>query len=187
MNSGERMDPGSPPAPIRWPNVPACYGWLSLDRRGNWRLKGEPVRHSGLVAFINRNYGPDGTGNWIFRNGPQTVYVSLDYAPLVLRLEADGELSTHTGIGAGRVESAWIDDEGNVLLHTLAGLGLLDDRDLAGFAARCTRGDGQPLTDDDFSKLLQDEGIALWQGLTLKKIPKRDVPHRFMFNPEPST
>ena len=39
-----------------WPNVPACHGWLSLDARGCWRLKGERVEHGGLFAFLNANY-----------------------------------------------------------------------------------------------------------------------------------
>ncbi|WP_416346426.1 DUF2946 family protein, partial [Escherichia coli] len=21
----------------KWPNVPNCFGWLALDRRGQWR------------------------------------------------------------------------------------------------------------------------------------------------------
>ena len=25
----------------KWPDVPACYEWLALDRRGQWRLQGE--------------------------------------------------------------------------------------------------------------------------------------------------
>ena len=33
----------------RWPDVPAVYGWLELDVRGRWRLRGEPVR-GGLEA-----------------------------------------------------------------------------------------------------------------------------------------
>ena len=32
----------------RWPNVPAVYGWMSLDRRGRWCLQGEPVVHRTL-------------------------------------------------------------------------------------------------------------------------------------------
>ena len=27
----------------KWPNVPAVFGWLELDRRGNWRIKGEKI------------------------------------------------------------------------------------------------------------------------------------------------
>ena len=33
----------------RWPNVPACHEWLSLDRRGDWRLQGERVH--GALGF----------------------------------------------------------------------------------------------------------------------------------------
>lgn len=72
-------------AQVKWPDVPACYGWLSLDRRGNWRLKGESVRHVGLTSYFNHRYAPDTLGNWIVSNGPQAVYVGLDYTPLVWR------------------------------------------------------------------------------------------------------
>ena len=39
----------------KWPNVPAVYGWLELDRRGSWRIKGERIGHRGLCDFIARN------------------------------------------------------------------------------------------------------------------------------------
>lgn len=32
------MDPDVLRAIARWPSVPAVFGWLRLDRRGNWRL-----------------------------------------------------------------------------------------------------------------------------------------------------
>jgi len=46
----------------KWPNVPAVYGWLSLDRRGNWLLKDPAsdsfgrIGNAALRAFIGRNY-----------------------------------------------------------------------------------------------------------------------------------
>src|SRR5512132_2355278 len=40
----------------KWPNVPDVYGWLSLDRRGNWLLKGERIGNAALRDFISRNY-----------------------------------------------------------------------------------------------------------------------------------
>ena len=55
----------------KWPNVPACYEWLSLDRRGDWRLRGERVTHRGLIDFINRQYAVDETGRGVVHNGPQ--------------------------------------------------------------------------------------------------------------------
>ena len=67
----------------RWPNVPACYDWLSLDRRGDWRLQGERVTHRGLIEFMNRQYGSDETGRWFVQNGPQRVYVELAATPWI--------------------------------------------------------------------------------------------------------
>ena len=32
------MDQSVKDALARWPDVPAVYGWLSLDARGRWRL-----------------------------------------------------------------------------------------------------------------------------------------------------
>jgi hypothetical protein len=34
---------------VKWPEVPACYGWLSLDRRGYWRLKEHVISRAGLI------------------------------------------------------------------------------------------------------------------------------------------
>ena len=38
----------------KWPDVPDVYGWLSLDRRGNWLLKGERIGNQALRDFISR-------------------------------------------------------------------------------------------------------------------------------------
>src|SRR5947209_1505295 len=71
----------------KWPNVPAVFGWLELDRRGNWRIKGEIIGNRGLREFIGRNYERDSLGRWYFQNGPQRVYVRLAYAPFVVHYE----------------------------------------------------------------------------------------------------
>src|SRR6195256_885869 len=85
----------------KWPNVPAVYGWLALDRRGQWRIKGELISNPTVTAFIGRNFERDERGCWFFQNGPQRVFVALDYAPLVLRVTgAEGsalEFEAHTG------------------------------------------------------------------------------------------
>jgi hypothetical protein len=70
-------------AMAKWPNVPAVYGWLSLDRRGNWLIKGERITNGALREFIARNYEAQADGRWYFQNGPQRVYVTLAYTPLV--------------------------------------------------------------------------------------------------------
>ena len=171
---------------VKWPYVPACYGWLSLDRRGRWRLKGEIVSHAGLIAFINSRYGPDEWGNWIFSNGPQAVYVALEYTPLVLRLQVDGVLIVHTGAAAGAATAAYVDDEGNALLETSIGVGLLDDRDLADFLGACVDPRGTPATDEALLAAIAGDAQLFWQGMPLQRIRRRDVALRFGFRRAPA-
>lgn len=180
------MPATDPAAAVKWPNVPVCHGWLSLDRRGRWLLKGEAICHGGLVAFINRHYGADDAGNWIFRNGPQVVFVALDYTPWVLRLEADGGLAAHTGVAVGPADEAYLDDEGNALLHTPAGIGLVDDRDLAGFVAACRNVNGDTVGDDALLAIMTGASGVFWRGLPLQAIKRRDVGPRFGFRPDPA-
>jgi hypothetical protein len=152
------MDPIVLAAMKKWPNVPHCHGWLRLDALGRWRMArfegefdqgtsaGDIVRHTGLADFIARNYQPNERGEWYFQNGPQRVYVSLEYTPQVLRL-ADGaglDLITHGGLQVQRDwpqalrqgTGGWVDEEGNVLIDTEHGPGVIDARDLTAFAAR---------------------------------------------------
>ena len=105
-------------AMAKWPNVPAVYGWLALDRRGQWSIKSavpggsaaaaaefEPVTNPKLIEFIGRNYAHDEQGRWFFQNGPQRVYVKLDYTPLVYRIANPHTLTfeTHTGAACASV------------------------------------------------------------------------------------
>jgi hypothetical protein len=128
------MDAVVAQAMAKWPNVPAVYGWLSLDRRGNWRIKGERIANHALREFIGRNYQADDAGRWYFQNGPQRVYVSLEYTPLVVH--HDGEaLIDHCGRAfAPRVH--YVDDEGSVLIEGEGTIALLDDRDLVRYVDR---------------------------------------------------
>ena len=50
----------------KWPDVPDVYGWLSLDRRGNWLIKGEKIGNAALKDFISRNYTSDSPGPLVF-------------------------------------------------------------------------------------------------------------------------
>ncbi len=126
------MDAAVARAMARWPNVPAVYGWLELDRRGNWRIKGERVAHAGLRDFIARNYAADERGRWYFQNGPQRVYASLAYTPLVVDDAAEG-LVDHCGRPVP-LRRGYVDEEGSVLIEGGAAIALLDDRDLAHYA-----------------------------------------------------
>jgi len=148
----------------KWPNVPAVYGWLELDRRGNWRIRcgyGAPPRfekigNAALRDFIARNYEPDEQGRWYFQNGPQRVYVKLAYTPLVVHFEGDA-LVDQCG-RPFRALAEFLDEQGSVVLQGERAAGLLDDRDLERYADR---------------------------GETLAPIAAAEVPVRFGFVQDP--
>lgn len=110
----------------RWPNVPALFGWLSLDRRGRWRIRGERISRPQILDTLDRNYEADAHGRWYFQNGPQRGFVQLETAPLVLL--ADGEaLRTHHGLAVAQPDRAWIDEDGGLWLRTEHGPAALAD------------------------------------------------------------
>jgi len=121
----------------KWPDVPDVYGWLSLDRRGNFLIRNEKIGNRALREFICRNYQADARGCWYFQNGPQRVFVALAYTPLVLHFES-AALFDHCG-RPFQADQALLDEEGSVLMAGKPGIGLLDDRDLAGFADQAER------------------------------------------------
>jgi hypothetical protein len=36
----------------KWPNVPACYGWLGLDARGNWCMRDDRAQAAGPFSYL---------------------------------------------------------------------------------------------------------------------------------------
>lgn len=175
--------------PGSWPDVPACYGWLSLDRRGRWRLRGEVVGHPGLLAYLGTNYGADEVGHWLVRNGPQRVYVELEYTPWVWRLGADGSLTAHTGADGGYPIAAFVDEDGVVLLESVRGIGVLDDRDLASFLGACRGRGGEPAAEAELLDLVEGAAGAaasvFWNALPLLPVRREEVAARFGFVPRP--
>lgn len=181
------MSGSDPSAAVKWPAVPACYGWLSLNRRGCWLLKRELISHRGLIRFINSHYAGDGSGNWVFQNGPQKVFVSLDYTPFVWRLEPDGRLTAHTGAAAGPVTAVFLDEDGSALLQSVLGIGLLDDRDLPTFVEACRNAHGEPADEADLLATMVGGGSAVfWCGLPLQATKRGDLPQRYGFRPNPA-
>ena len=176
----------TPTALPDWPTVPACYGWLALDRRGAWRLRGEVITHPGLIAFLNANYEGDAGGRWLVNNGPQRVYVELACTPWVIRLGPDDSLVMHTGQAAGEPAAVHVDDEGKVLLATARGLGLLVDRDLAAFLAGCRLADGSLADDEALLALMAGDGSVFWRGLPVSPVAHDALATRYGFDPAPS-
>lgn len=170
----------------KWPNVPACYEWLSLDRRGDWRLQGERVTHRGLIEFINRQYGCDESGCWFLQNGPQRVFVALAYTPWVFRREGEAFVS-HTGEPAGEIKTIHLDAEGSILLESTLGIGLLDDRDLPAFLDQCRLDTNAVVNEETWLKMISGEALAdiRWGQLLLQTIQRDDVAGRFNFQPNP--
>lgn len=141
----------------KWPNVPACYGWLGLDARGNWYMrddrvqaqgpfaggtlqsKGSQLKHEKLIEFIQRNYEPDELGQWFFQNGPQRVYVELEATPLIWRVQEDFSIQDHTG-RAARVQRCLLDEQGRVYLEADTGFGLVHSMDMSHVADAVEQG-----------------------------------------------
>lgn len=141
-----------------WPESPDVYGYLSLDPRGHWRLRGDAVGRDSLIAHLNSHYQHDDAGRWFVQNGWQRVFVTLAYTPLVARVSGDGRLVAHTGTPLFEVTSAYIDDSGDLLFGTPLGASLLDDNDLA-WALDRLRTDSGPVTESALA-----EGLALPSG-----------------------
>ncbi len=150
-------------AMARWPRVPHCSGWLGLDARGRWWLRDEAAQalgdfasgvpgargslleHEGLIAFIGRNYEADAQGQWFFQNGPQRVYVELEAAPWVWRLQEDGQVLSHTG-RAAQATGLWLDEAGRPYLLTDLGFGLVHSQDVGLVAQAVEQGRWTPET-----------------------------------------
>ena len=139
----------------KWPNVPACYGWLGLDARGQWWMrddaaqalgsftsglqgaKGSRLQHDKLIAFIGRNYTSTEEGAWYFQNGPQQVFVELEATPHVWRISAEtradkiAALSVHNHVEQeARVQRCITDEFGRVYLECDIGFGLVHSLDV---------------------------------------------------------
>jgi hypothetical protein len=113
---------------IKWPNVPHCFDWLALDRRGQWRMRdeftqanglpGNVIQHKALNEFIARNYACDTKGRYFFQNGPQRVFITLDATPWIVRIiptDAEPNLLTQCQ-SSFKPQSALSDESGNIYI-----------------------------------------------------------------------
>ena len=192
---------------IKWPNVPDCFGWLALDRRGQWRMRdafaqqnklpGQVITHIALNEFISRNYVCDHLGRYFFQNGPQRVFITLDATPWIVRItpstdglqlitqcdssiKPSGALSDESGniYIVGKVNQLIYKNENQFFKKDCQTVALLHDHDL-----------------DHFSQLaqLREEACSFggswtWQGkqLPLDPIHSGEIAPRFRFIATPS-
>jgi len=161
----------------KWPNVPHCYAWLALDARGDWymrddriqaagpfpRVKGSRIEHEKLREFIARNYASDDGGAWFFQNGPQRVYVELEAAPWIWRLQRDPMsaiiVTSHTGLPAVP-SGAFLDESGRLFLASDLGLGIVHTLDMEVAGDAVARGAWRP-ADTTFAALVERFGYRL--------------------------
>ena len=199
-------------AQIRWPDVPAAYGWLSLTARGEWRLHplgdaqqggaGVGISNQQILTFISRNYAAEPAGAWFFQNGPQRVYVRLDASPFIARVDpALGTLITHNGLTITTVDQWLLDETGQLYAQTDLGAARIDDRDLSILAELLFTAESQGLLSVlEQYELDQLAGkgfsffdptqrfLALRQPALLHAVKLKDVPLtlNFIANPAPA-
>ena len=190
------MDPIVIQAMAKWPSVPNVFGWLHLDRRGNWLIKGDRIANSGVIDFIGRNYAADEQGRWFFQNGPQRVFVILEYTPFVVHTASDAsaDLETHIGQSIAKVSGAWVDNTGSLLLRWGTGVGILNDRDLARVSGLFTDLHGNKISDDLLARAFDTESRRHATGVyvdyagvrvPIGRIQAGEVPQKFGFDPAP--
>ena len=147
------MEPWVLRALEKWPDVPALFGWLGLDRRGRWRIRGELISRPQIIDTLNPNYAADAQGRWYFQNGPQRGYVTLESAPLVLRTDGEDRLLTHTGLRVEQARAAFLDQNGALWLDTEHGPAVLEGDDLHWALARLYAG-AAPLDEEELARAL---------------------------------
>lgn len=173
----------------KWPNVPHLYGWLRLDRRGQWLIRGAAVTRPQIVDTMNANYEADERGRWFYQNGPQRGYVALDYTPLVLHTDTHGELFTHTGLKVTQLANVCMDEEGALTLATEHGPGVIHANDLDWALQHMHTNGGRPLDESHLeTALARPSGNSCelqfqfrQQTLTLTRCDFEALPERFAF------
>ena len=183
----------------KWPNVPSVYGWLRLDRRGNWLVKSrkvqggapvfERISNRAVVEFIGRNYAEDAEHRWYFQNGPQKVFVALDYTPWVYRLDDSGSaFVAHSGAAPRAIEAAFVDDSGSLLLESDLGIGVLLDRDLPAVTESLNDERGRRVEHllDEIARGSETRVVLYGKSVRIAPVRAADVPRRFGFVPHPA-
>ena len=189
---------------IKWPNVPHCFGWLALDRRGQWRMRdefaqanklvGSAIQHAALNEYISRNYANDSLGRYFFQNGPQRVFVTLDATPFIARIfpsESGPQLLTQCGTEIKPL-GALSDEKGNIYITGLFQQSLSDQIDGAAFTkleslSVALLHDHDLNLFSDQSQVMEDacsfRGSWQWNGnqLPIEPVQSTELANRFHF------
>jgi len=193
----------------KWPDVPYCYGWLFLDRRGAFRIRneysqkhhlsGEHIKHPGMCDSIRNNICIDTHNQYFFQNGPQRVYLSLAYCPYVVRFipsqQYDWVLQNHLSQEI-QPTRCFLDEKGNILLEFIASILQCSNTSQLSFSETQIRSVAL-LHDHDlniFSELSQMNiascgviGVFKWRSLDIpiEPIIGHDVAKEFHFKQTP--
>ena len=193
------MDDVVKQAMAKWPNVPHCFGWLSLDARGHWRMRdeaaqqqnlpGDKIEHVALRGFINRNYDHDPQGRWYFQNGPQRVYVNLEATPFIARTDPQLGFVLQTGAELTALEAVFMTDAGQLILQSDNRIALLDDRDLSGCLSMFEM-NGSAVDDQALLTWLSEPAAPLYfvyrqQRITAQWLAADGLPARFGYIQRP--
>jgi len=194
---------------VKWPNVPDCYGWLALDRRGQWRMRdeftqqhhlpGQVIVHQALKEFISRNYARDSQGRYFFQNGPQRVFITLDTTPWVVRIiPSDQGIQLLTQCQNSLEPTAALSDEnGNIYIVGKVTQTIYEDSNRGKFSIQASESIAL-LHDHDldlFSELalLREEACSFggswnWHGkqLPLDPIHSPELANRFHYISKPN-
>ncbi len=195
----------------KWPDVPAVYGWLSLNAHGDWLLhthggaregqSGERIANAQIRHFMNRNYATNEAGEWFFQNGPQRVFVDLACAPYIVRLADDMQtLITHNELPVTRISQWLLDGQGRLYMQTEHGAAMLASRDMGLLSTRLlvmpgpsgTAAAGTPLEHNDLQALengstlrVSLDGAADWTA-PMQWLESTYIPARLGFVREPA-
>ena len=194
---------------VKWPNVPDCYGWLALDRRGQWRMRDEfnqqhhlpcqVIVLQALKEFVSRNYARDSQWMYFFQNGPQRVFITLDATPWVVRIiPSDQGIRLLTQCQSSLEPTAALSDEnGNIYIVGKVTQTIYEDSDRGKFSIQESKSVAL-LHDHDldlFSELasLREEACSFggswnWHGkqLPLDPIHSSELATRFHYIAKPS-
>jgi hypothetical protein len=154
-------------------------------------LLGDKILHPTMRAYIARNYAQDKRGCWFFQNGPQRVYVKLFSTPYVAHSDPVQGFVLHTGEPISLLDSAWITEEGQLILVGNEKVAQVDDRDMAGFLP-LFRINGEPVDDERLLDWLVDpnDQARLTMETASRRVPvqriaSKDIASHFGFVRDP--